>query len=89
VGGVFGTILLGIFATNTINPGTINGLLYGGSFELIFKEVTALLFAIVWASSFTWIMLHTIDRFVKVRVTDAIQKSGLDLHMHGEVARAI
>jgi len=34
-------------------------------------------------------MLHVINRFVPVKVTDAIQKSGLDFHMHGEVARAI
>jgi len=89
VGGVFGTILLGIFATTAINPGSINGLYYGGGFELITKEVIALLFAIVWASSFTWIMLHAINRFVPVKVTDAMQKIGLDYHIHGEVARVI
>jgi len=54
VGGVFGTILLGFFATTAINPGTPNGLFYGGGLELLFKELVALLFAIVWASSFTW-----------------------------------
>jgi len=89
VGGVFGTILLGIFATSTINSGTVNGLFYGGGFGLITKELVALIFAIVWASSFTWIMLHVINRYVPVKVTDAIQKSGLDFHIHGEVARTI
>ena len=89
VGGIFGTMLLGVFATTTINPGTINGLAYGGGFELITKETVALLVAIIWASSFTWFMLHAINRFVPVKVTDAIQKSGLDFHMHGEVARTI
>jgi len=89
VGGVFGTVLLGLFASNVINPGTPNGLLYGGGFELIFKELVALLIAIVWASSFTWGMLHVINRYVPVKVTDAVQKSGLDYHIHGEVARVI
>ena len=89
VGGVFGTILLGLFATSAINPGTINGLFNGGGFELLFKEMIALLIAIVWASSFTWGMLHAINHFVRVKVTDAIQKSGLDYHIHGEIAQAI
>ncbi len=89
VGGVFGTILLGVFATTMINPGSPDGLLYGGGFGLLFKELSALLIAIIWASSFTWGMLHAIDKFVEVKVTDAIQKSGLDFHIHGETARVI
>jgi len=75
VGGVFGTVLLGLFASNMINPSTPNGLLYGGGIELIFKELVALLIAIVWASSFTWGMLHAINRYVPVKVTDAYRKA--------------
>ena len=86
VGGVFGTILLGLLANSAINPGTPDGLLYGGGVGLLFKEIIALLAAIVWAGSFTWGMLHAIDHFVQVKVTDAIQKSGLDFHIHGETA---
>lgn len=89
IGGVFGTILLGLFASAEINPGTINGLFNGGGCELLIKEMVALVIAIVWASSFTWGMLHAINHFVRVKVTDAIQKGGLDYHIHGEVARAI
>lgn len=87
VGGIFGTLMLGIFATTTINQTTPNGLFYGGGSLLLFKEFVALLISIVWASSFTWIMLHTINRFVPVKVSDTVQKAGLDLHIHGEVAR--
>jgi Amt family ammonium transporter len=89
VGGVFGTILLGLLATTAINSGTLNGLFNGGGFELFFKEIVGLVIAIVWASSFTWGMLHVINHFVRVKVSDVVQKGGLDLHIHGEVARAI
>ncbi len=89
VGGVFGTILLGLFATSEINSGTINGLFYGGGTELLLKELAALVIAIVWASSFTWGMLHAINRYVPVKVSDAVQKGGLDYHIHGEIARVI
>jgi hypothetical protein len=34
-------------------------------------------------------MLHVINKFVTVKVTDAVQKGGLDFHSHGEVARVI
>lgn len=88
VGGVFGTILLGLLANSAINPGTPDGLLYGGGIGLLFKEIIALLAAIIWAGSFTWGMLHVIDHFVQVKVTDAIQKSGLDFNIHGETATA-
>ena len=89
IGGVFGTILLGLFATKAINSGGLDGLFNGGGFELLLKEIAALLIAIIWASSFTWGMLHAINHFVRVKVTDAFQKGGLDYHIHGETARAI
>jgi len=89
MGGVFGTIFMGLFASKAINPGALDGLFYGGGWTLMGKEVVALLFAIVWASTFTWGMLHVINKFIKVRVSEDMQEHGLDIHMHGEVARAI
>lgn len=46
MGGVIGTILLGLFATTAINENGVNGLFYGGGFSLLLKQVTALLLAI-------------------------------------------
>jgi Amt family ammonium transporter len=70
VGGVFGTIILGLFATSTINPSVPNGLFYGGGTSLLFKELVALIIAISWASLFTWGMLHVINLFIKVKVSE-------------------
>lgn len=89
MGGVFGTVLLGLFATQTINEGIPNGVFYGGDWSLFGKEIVALLMAIVWASAFTWGSLHIINRITPVKVSDDVQKAGLDIHMHGEVARVI
>lgn len=89
MGGVFGTIMLGLVASNAINGGVQDGALFGGSWDLFGKEITALLMAIVWASLFTWGTLVLINKFVKVKVSDEIQEHGLDIHVHGEVARAI
>jgi Amt family ammonium transporter len=89
IGGVLGTLLLGVFASSAINPGTADGIIYGGSFALLGKELVAILLATIWASGFTWGTLHLIDRFTKVRVGEAAQEKGLDIIMHGEIARAI
>jgi Amt family ammonium transporter len=89
MGGVFGTIILGLFATQTINEGIPNGVFYGGDWTLFGKEIVALLMAIIWASAFTWGTLHIINKITPVKVSDDIQKAGLDIHMHGEIARVI
>ncbi len=87
MGGVFGTLLLGLFANQAINPSVPNGLFYGGGFTLLLKEVAALALAIVWASVFTYGMLMLINKFVAVKVTTNEEFKGLDLATHGEVAR--
>ncbi len=89
IGGVLGTIMLGVFATKTINPNVPDGLLYGGGFGLLGKELVAILLAVVWASAFTWISLKFINNFVPVKVSEGEQAKGLDITMHGETARAI
>jgi Amt family ammonium transporter len=89
IGGILGTLLLGVFASSVINPGAPDGIIYGGSFALLGKELVAILLATVWASGFTWGTLHIIDRFTKVKVSEDVQEKGLDIIMHGEIARAI
>ena len=89
IGGILGTVLLGLFATSQINPNIEDGVFYGGTWDLFGKEIAALALAITWASAFTWGMLHLINKFIKVKVSDADIDKGLDISMHGEVARDI
>lgn len=87
IGGLTGTILLGLFASSAINPGIPDGLFYGGGFSLLFKEFSAVIIAILWASAFTWGMLHVLNIFIKVKVSEVQQRKGLDITLHGETAR--
>lgn len=87
MGGVIGTILLGVFATKTINPGGVDGLLYGGGAAFLGKQVVAIVLASVWAYVFTLYVLKVINKLTKVKVSDLDEEMGLDLSMHGEVAR--
>ena len=86
VGGVLGTILLGVFATKMINSGVkTEGLAFGES-TFFFKQLITVLAASAYAFVFTYIMLALINLFVKVRVTEADEKLGLDIALHGEKA---
>ncbi|MFM2292127.1 MAG: hypothetical protein RIS29_1940 [Bacteroidota bacterium] len=87
MGGVIGTICLGLFANNTINPAVPNGMFFGGSVMLLVKEIVAILLATTYGFGFTILLFKAINKFVPVRVTELEQTVGLDLAHHGEVAR--
>jgi ammonium transporter, Amt family len=86
VGGVLGTILLGVFASGAINPAVVSDGLAFGHAGFFLKQVTAVLGASAYAFIFTYLMLALINRFVKVRVAEADEKAGLDFSLHGEKA---
>jgi Amt family ammonium transporter len=87
MGGVIGTLCLGLFASSTINPAIPNGLFFGGNGMLLFKEATALLLAISYAFFFTLLIFKAINKFTPVKVSVLDQEIGLDMCSHGETAR--
>jgi ammonium transporter, Amt family len=84
VGGTLGVILLGVFASLTVNAAGRNGLLYGGV-TFFFKEVLAVAAAGVYAFIFTYAMLWLINKITPVRISEA-DENGLDEALHGEQA---
>ncbi len=85
MGGVLGTILLGVFADLSINAAGANGLLLGnGSF--LFKQTVAVVGASVYAFAFTYASLVLINLVTPVKVTPEDEKAGLDEVLHGEIA---
>lgn len=87
IGGVLGTIMLGLFATKAINAGGADGLVMGGGFGFFLKQVFAILLAATWGFVFTLFMLKGINRIIPVRVGRMDEIKGLDLGYHGEIAR--
>ncbi|MGB9927370.1 MAG: ammonium transporter [Methanosarcina sp.] len=85
IGGVTGTILLGVFASTAINPAGADGLLYGGT-SFFIKQVLVVAGASIYAFIFTYVMLMFIDVITPVKVTDQEQLIGLDISLHGECA---
>ncbi len=85
VGGVLGTISLGVFGSVAVNSAGTDGLLFGGS-GFFFTQVISVLVVSIYAFLFTYVMLWLINKITPVRVTKEIEELGLDNSFHGEIA---
>ncbi|PRC92086.1 ammonium transporter [Solimicrobium silvestre] len=84
IGGMVGTILLGVFAAKAWNVNGADGLLLGNT-SFFFMQVAAVIISGVWAFSFTYGMLWLINLFTPVRV-DPASEDNMDDAFHGEEA---
>jgi ammonium transporter, Amt family len=87
MGGIFGTLAVGLFAQDVIAPGTTgNGLFFGGGFALLWNQligVAAVGAAVFGASLVVWL---AIKATIGVRVTEEEEMEGLDIGEHGNRA---
>jgi Amt family ammonium transporter len=85
VGGTWGALATGLFATTTVNPAGADGLLYGNPTQL-WNQIVGILAA--WGLGFvaTWIILKVLDATIGLRVSDEEEVAGLDLTQHSETA---
>ncbi len=87
VGGILGVILLGVFASGSVNPMvTTNGLLTGGGFSFFFKETISVFAVGLYCFFFTYFVLKIINIFTPVKVSEQEEVIGLDNSLHGEIA---
>ena len=83
VGGVWGVIAAGIFATTAVNSYT--GLIYGNAQQFI-VQVAAAGFTVVYAFVVTIILAKLVDMAFGLRVREEEEYVGLDISQHGERA---
>ncbi len=87
VGGIIGAMMLGIFATNAVNPMvTTNGLFAGGGISFFMTETIAVIVVGIYCFVFTYVMLKVINMITPVKVTAQEEETGLDDSLHGEIA---
>ena len=89
IGGLIGMVLLGLFATRSVNRSGANGLLTGGGFHLLGVEVLAAVVTMAFSFTVTWLIAKAIDRTIGLRVSPEDESRGLDLSQHAESAYAI
>ena len=85
VGGIWGALATGLFATSRVNEAGANGLFYGNPQQLL-TQLIAVVATCVFSAVVTFIILKVIDVTVGLRVTEVEEVLGLDLSQHGELA---
>jgi Amt family ammonium transporter len=86
MGGLWGAIATGIFATAAVNP-SYTGLIYG-NFHQFAVQIMAAGASVVYAFVMTLILAKIVDRAMGQRVTEEEEYVGLDISQHGEKAYA-
>jgi Amt family ammonium transporter len=85
VGGTWGALATGIFASKAVNAAGADGLLYGNPMQLAI-QAGAVLVSIGFAFIGTFIILKVIDMAMGLRVSEEEERMGLDLSQHEERA---
>ncbi|MEY2456440.1 MAG: ammonium transporter, Amt family, partial [Acidimicrobiaceae bacterium] len=88
VGGILGSLLLGLFADTEINPGAFDGVFAGGGLELLTNQAIAVGATIVFSFVVSYAIARVIDVTIGLRVDEADEYTGLDLSQHAETAYA-
>ena len=85
VGGTWGALATGLFATLAVNPAGANGLVYGEP-DLLWKQGVAAAVTWIYSALATWLILKVVDLTVGLRVAEREEVLGLDATQHGEAA---
>ena len=83
IGGTWGAIATGLFASKAVNPAGANGLFYGNAGQLT-TQLIGVGVSWVFAAVMTFIILKVIGMFMEVRTNAEQEVQGLDITEHGE-----
>jgi Amt family ammonium transporter len=85
MGGTWGALATGIFASVAVNSAGADGLIFGNA-TLLAKQLLAV--GVVWVFAFgaTWLLGKLVDVTVGLRVSPMEETVGLDISQHGERA---
>ena len=85
VGGIFGALATGIFATVAVNSAGADGLLLGGGQQFL-KQVVGVAAVGGFAFVGSWLIGKLVDVTIGLRVSETEETVGLDISQHGERA---
>ncbi len=85
VGGIVGSVLLGVLAQSSVNPDGPDGLIFGGV-ELFFDQIIAVVAVVAFSGAASWVIAKITDVTVGLRSTEDEELQGLDIALHDERA---
>ena len=83
VGGMWGAIATGLWATTAVNPDGANGIFYGET-NLFVAQILSIGVAIIFAVVGSTVLYKIVDAIVPLRADESEEIAGLDLGEHGE-----
>src|SRR5208337_2201853 len=85
IGGIWGALATGLFATKLINPDGANGLFFGNPKQLL-VQAAAVAVTVVYSFVATVVIFKVVDWILGMRVDEKDEIMGLDLTQHNENA---
>ena len=85
VGGMTGTLLVGVFATESA-PAGVNGLLYGGGVDQLWRQAVGGVAVLVYSFVLSIVIAYLVKAVFGLRATDEDEVGGMDESEHAESA---
>jgi Amt family ammonium transporter len=85
VGGVIGTLLIGLLATDTM-PNKVNGLFYGGGLDQLWRQGVAALAVMVYSFVIAYVIALAIKKTMGIRISPEDEELGIDTKVHRDAA---
>ncbi|GAC1434300.1 MAG: ammonium transporter [Chloroflexota bacterium] len=85
MGGTWGALATGLFATTAINSGAANGLFFGNPKQFL-VQIVAVAASWLYCGVGTFVIMKVVDLTVGLRVEEREEVLGLDVSQHGEPA---
>ncbi len=83
LGGLWGTLAVGIWASKAVNPNGVDGLFYGNPIQL-WLQLKAVLITGTYSFIMSLLLFKLVDFILKLRVSENEESIGLDLTQHRE-----
>jgi len=83
LGGTWGALATGLFASTAVNPNAANGLFFGNPHQLWIQFISVIA-SMAFAFVMTLIILKVVDAVVGLRVSEEDEVKGLDISLHNE-----
>jgi Amt family ammonium transporter len=86
VGGIWGSLAIGLFGTHVVNSLGLDGILYGGGTALLVKQAYGVGLVAAYSFVVTLILGFIIEKTIGFRVSKDVEIEGIDLKEHAESA---
>ncbi len=83
IGGIWGALATGLWATTTVNSAGANGLFYGNPAQFMI-QLKAVAITVAYSGVVSFVLLKLVDMTIGLRATEQSERIGLDLTDHRE-----